>query len=228
MNDQRVPKPQRRETSSLIDALTRDLPNPSESASWPARFVLVWALAIASYIVSAFVIVASWPDRASLPSNLFDARFLTTSALWLVAFATCARICYLYAMPFSKLQTTKAFAFGAVLLLGIVTLAGEPIVAFLGDFPHELAFNQGPCGFFILLTGVVTGAFVLTTMRRAAASRLSASGAWTLAASGCLSSFFMHLICRHESPAHILLWHVLPIVLIVGLGMKLASVILRD
>lgn len=216
-----------KKTFKLIDQLVADLDRPSPTRHWGRRQLLNWFLSAGVLGAVTWFLAWQWPDRARLPSEILNLHFLGLSLLWLCAFFVCARGAYVASWPGAPGRALLApgLATGVALLFAIFTLPDD--LALGASFVRELDPTRGPCGMFIALSGLTTGAFVLVSFRRAATARPWTAGLTLLAASGCLSSFFMNLICRYETPAHALLWHVLPILVIAGVGTWIGERILR-
>ncbi len=216
------------DTNHLIESLVADLPNRSESKNWTLSYWSRWALAATVIGGVTWLASSQVPDLIRLPNDVWSPGFLARSGLWLGAFFVCARISFLLAIPLSKIKFARHFAALTAVGLAVTTAALAGTDGIFAEVPIELDMGKGPCGFFIALTGIIAGTFLLRSMRRAAPESASVSGAWTLAAAGCMSSFFMNLVCRHENPAHVLIWHMLPILILIILGTQLANKILTQ
>jgi len=214
-----------RETGSLIDSLVKDLPNPSESKNWRGRYWKNWSVAF--LVIGGITLAAALqlPDFIRLPGE-FTPGFLLRSGLWLGVFLICAHISYLWSVPLSNLRLP--FYAAATLGIGLIgaTWGMASPEGIFAEWSRELHFGQGPCGFFIALTGGVSGILLLRAMKRGVTGSAQAAGFWTLAAGGCLSSFFMNLVCRHENPSHVLIWHTIPIATLTIIGLVIANKVL--
>lgn len=214
-------------TEDLILSLTKDLSRPSESFEWPRRYLLYWMLSFSICGIVAIVLALLWPDRAFLPSDPLSLRFLLNSSLWLALFAVTARLSFTISYPLAHVRRWQTMALVVLGLLAATILSAPGIQYFAADLQSQLAWSQGPCGVYIAFTGLICGSALLLSLRRALPQGRAKAGAWTLLAAGSLSSFFMQLLCRHETPAHVLLWHVLPILLLATLGLGLGAKVLK-
>jgi hypothetical protein len=213
-------------TEQLIDSLVGDLGNASESINFRRTYWLSWGGAVIWCALLTAFLCWQWPLLARLPTGVWSFRFDSLSILWFAAFIALARITFLSSIPLANSRNAKIVFFSLFGALAFLVLSHESLSSLVSEIPGELDLGRGPCGFLILLTGVFTGGFLLSSLRRGVAAEPSHSGAWALATAGCLSSFFMQLICRHENPAHVLLWHVLPIFILAFAGSKLATWVL--
>lgn len=212
-----------KKTEDMIEHLVGDLARPTEARGWRARLAGLWLIAVASVGGLTLWAKLSFPDRIRLPDDLSGAQFVARGLLLLTLFAVCAHASYLASLPAPNLRRVRVWAAALIGALGLVlALATEPF-AFINHVMIELDGSQGPCGVFIALTGALAGGLILKSFRRAFPGEAGAAGFWTLAAAGVLSSFFMQLVCRHETSAHVLIWHALPVVLIAYLGRHLAA-----
>jgi hypothetical protein len=213
-------------TADLISSLVTDLPQPSEARKWRSSYFIGWLAVFALLAVATYTVAYFWPSMAHLPTNTFDSHFVMISSLWMVAFLFCARVSFLKSIPLSDTKAVRYFFAAVVALLGVAIFGGESPLQVVQEFPGEMALWRAPCGFFILLTGLGAGSLFVLAARRAAPTRASNFGAWMLASAGCLSSFCMTMICRHENPGHVLIWHIVPVFALAILGMKLGEAIL--
>ena len=215
-------------TPNLIAELTTDLSRPSETKSLQTAYWIRWMGAFVAFAIATLFMCWMWPDRARLPQNTVETHFLLSALLWLGTSVVAARLAYLSIVPLSKRDAMTGALGGMALALGVVTFSPVNATDFGAQLAGELELYKGPCGLYIGVTGLIAGTLLLQVMRRGAADSKRVSGIWTLAAAGSLGSFFMHLICRHETPGHALIWHILPIFALIGLGAFIASRLLRD
>lgn len=204
----------------LIDRLVRDLPNHSPSRHWGRRYLAYWIFWSVLMGIVTYALHAAWPDWLRPPADLSDFGFLGKLALYGFAMIVFARLAYMQSIPclessrWRKLAVTTAL----VLLGGVLLLSPLDPRGLLAEVKAELDWAVGPCGFFIAITALVMGAAIRFGARRGFALDPRAQGAWTFAATASLASVSMEVLCRHESPTHMLLWHLVPLGSVVWLG----------
>lgn len=207
-------------SDALIERLVSDLPNASPSRHWGARYLIYWMVWFALVGLVTYLLHAAWPGWLRPPDDLLDPGFVGKLALYLTATVVFARFAYLQSIPCREYKHWRGFAVGTALVL----LGGVPLLSPLdprglwAEVNAELDWAVGPCGFFIAFTALAMGAAVRLGMRRGFAVDARSAGAWTFAATACLASVSMELLCRHESPTHMLIWHLVPLGLVVWLG----------
>ncbi len=215
-------------TSQLIKNLAAQVETPSESSRWRSYYVLTCLVTFT--LMGLVTLVAHFlkPDMVKFPENPFAFVYLAGAIMWLALFLILARLAFISAVPFAPAQRLRPIFVAVIAALAALVLAQETLVQIVSSVGSEFDWSRGPCGIFIFSLGLCCGSISLISFGRAASINKRKSGALTLAASGAAASFFMHLICRFENGAHVLLWHVLPILLITLLGAASAALLIRE
>jgi hypothetical protein len=198
----------------LIQKLAKDLPHRSETRGWTGRFWISWAACFLLTALVTWYTAYRWPQRSYLPSDLADPMFWGEALIWALASVASAMCAYQASFPVWPKSQAKTFAGSLIFALFAYTLAKGGA----GSFASEIGADRGDCGIFILLFGSLSAIWMVSVMRKAAPTRLVEAGAWAAASSGCIGGTFMHLVCRQENVAHLLVWHFAPIALLVGAG----------
>jgi hypothetical protein len=221
-------KPENRKSSTaLIAELTGDLQNSSTARDWFTQYWFSWISCFSFIAILTYVAAAFFPNDIHLPQNLKSASFWSENAMWLFLSVTSAMVGYLSAQPVrsSRLFLRMAYAISLLLIVGLLTRESPSSMA--DAFGAEMHWHRGPCGFFILATGIISAFWMSFILRRAAPTSLSFTGLWVAVSIGSLGSMFMHLVCTHESTAHEILWHISPLLLLAILGASLSPKVLR-
>jgi hypothetical protein len=200
--------------SNLIQNLSKDLSNPSETSGWTGRFWISWVVCFLLVGAATLYTTYRWPYRAYFPADLNQPMFWIESVFWILASISAAICAYQSSFPIWPKNQAKVFTGGLIAALTVYTLSKGGA----GSFSSELGLERGGCGIFIFLFGAISAGWMVTVIRKAAPTRLVEAGAWSAASTGCLGATFMHMVCPHENVAHLLLWHFVPIVLLVGIG----------
>lgn len=212
------------DTSSLIHQLASRLGEPSESLNWNANYWFSWMSCVFVMAILTYLAAAFFPGDIHLPQNLKNASYWIESSLWL----SLAFLAALLTSSFSRLGALSRWKprLAAFVMLALVTtiLVNISPNAFASQIYEELHWLQGPCGFFILITGFVSALWMFYIVKKGAPVNLVKTSAWASVSVGALGSFFMHLVCTHENSAHTFIWHVAPLFLLtlmcVGVGQK--------
>ena len=213
-------------TEDLITSLSGDLAAPSTSRNWFSQFWFSWISCFCLFSILTYLAAAFLPEEIHLPMDLKNPSFWLRNAFWFAFSVLSALIAYQSSIP-GKLKpvVTKLGIAAGVAALGILFTESAPW-QFLDEL-QALNIKQGPCGLFILLTSLSASMWIFYILRRAAPTQLGFTGAWTAASIGSLSSFFMNLVCTHESSQHVFVWHLLPVFLLIAMGMQLGKSFLR-
>ncbi len=206
----------KKDTDLLILELAREAGSVGEARNWPSNYWFSWIGCLSLMALLTYLAAALLPAYIHLPTNLKSVGFWLDAGMWFVLAALGARIAYLSSMPgFSKPALERA----AVILFGILMASlvfRSTPSAYAEGLQEELHWLRGPCGFFILVTGALSASWMFFVIRRAAPLELQKTTAWAAVSTGALGSMFMHLVCTHEDPVHVFLWHVVPLFLLIG------------
>lgn len=213
-----------KDTSRLIHHLASHLNEPSESINWNTNYWFSWLSCISVMAILTYLAAAFLPNDIHLPQNLKSVSFWAESALWLSLGFLAAKVTSSYARPNVFNRWSPKLAIGVFAAL-IATIGFNVIPsAFASEVRTELHWMQGPCGFFIVFTGLVSALWMFYVVKKAAPVDLMKTSIWAAISVGSLGSFFMHLVCTHESAVHTFLWHVSPLFLLTflcfGIGQK--------
>ena len=208
-------------TDSVITSLVNDLPNPTPAKDWFTNYWFSWISCFSLIALLTYFAAAMLPNDIHLPQNLGSFSFWLETGLWFTLSFVSALIGYHSAHP--GRGSSKLLRMGIVTAFLLISslMFRETPATFANEFSNEVHWHRGPCGIFILSTGIVSAMWMFFVLRRAAPTRLSFTGMWVAVSVGSLGSMFMHLVCTHESSAHDILWHVSPLIL---LGMLSAAV----
>jgi hypothetical protein len=220
---------ERTRAQALAKRLASELDQPSPTKNWGVRYWLGAAVWFVLMGVATFLTARTWPDLAYVPHNLIEPRFATEVVLWFVLAAVCAKLTYqssfpVWASPMHKILKRVA----AVLALGLIgsALSRVPADGLASEVTHQLNWSVGACGFFILIFGVCSATWMALTVRKAAPVSLVETGAWSAALAASASVMYMHLVCRHDTMSHIIIWHMVPAVILISLGVVTARKVL--
>jgi hypothetical protein len=208
-----------------VDERIRDLvedARPVRRLPPPARRFPRWAAAAALCLAAGVALHGTRPDLAFVA---LDPAFLFPALAALAAASLAAAAALVISVPgHPSSRAAGALAAGAVAVWLLGLASG---VAF-GTGPAR--WDPGPgagCVLDLATMGLIPGAILFVMAFRAAPLRRAWVGwllAVALASSGSLATA---LTCRNDSPAHVLVWHFLPVLAAGALGAAAGRWVLR-
>jgi hypothetical protein len=186
----------------------RVLPAPS------VRFAR-WALAMVAFVALGVVMIGLRPDVSSaIGDPAFIVRLLTTvlAALLAAASAFAMSVPGAERSPIQHLLPLAALSAWAVFLLVLLTGGGNPSQRLLA-WPINW-----PCGVKITGLAIVPGCALFAMLRRAAPLRPTWNAVLAALAAAALGAAATQFSCPVDDPAHQLVGHVLPVVILSILG----------
>jgi len=212
---------------ALINQLVKDLPNDSESKNWDKKFWIVWFFFFFLTAVLTYASSLLFPQDIYLPHDLKNAQFWTEITIWLLLSLASLRLTYLSALPGANTTDTRNFCISMAALISVAILFHTSFTSLYLDFLTELNMSQGPCGIFILTIGAIWTFALASMVRKAAPTNLSLTAVSLTLSTGAATTMFMHLFCRHESSSHIIMWHLIPLILLVFITHNISPKIMR-
>lgn len=205
-------------TEDLIQKLSGDLKNPSESKHWFARYWSVWVLCIIILTAITYAVSLLAPEEVHVPENLGSSIFRMEVFMWFGIAVLASTVAYLSSIPrkSNSFLIPGVYAAMAALIISLITRLN--FAAFLQDFNFEMQLWRGPCGFFIAITGTVATLTMYSVMRRAAPTQLQKTATWSALSIGAFAAMLMHTVCTHDSSTHVFLWHILPMTMMIILA----------
>ena len=203
-------------TNDLITELCGDLKNPSESKNWFVRYWSIWTLFAFILTALTYGISVLTPQEAHLPDNLGSPVFKMEVLIWLGIAILASTVAYLSSVP----HKTNVFIIPGA-YVAMAALAASVAIRFdyshmVQDFGAELYIGRAGCGMFIATSAAISTWALFAVMRRAAAPlHVQKTATWAALSLGAFSAMLMHTVCIHVSSAHVILWHALPMSLVI-------------
>jgi len=200
-------------TDELIVQLARAA-GPVRPLPSPFRRLATWA-ALAVPITAIGVLVIH--PRADVTAALQDPRFLARAVATLATAVLAAASAFILSVPGierSPWQRAVPLLAGSVwtLILTAFLVGGQSPVARLVALP----FNP-PCIYQIVGFSVVPGVVLFAMLRRAAPLQATWSALLAALAAGALRAAGTQIICPVDDPAHQLVGHVLPVIVLTSI-----------
>ena len=204
-------------TEFLIHKLASDLP-PVRPLGRPVTRLAQWVLITAVLTCFSVFLSGSRPDIAAA---LFQPAFLLRTLLMLGIGAAAAFAALSFSIPGSTEKwPVVASIVGVTLFLGLLAFW----------LVSDNSFVPGPgklCLRNVLGVGIVTGAILCVMLRRAAPIKAGLVGLFASLGAASLANVGTQFICRHESPAHLLVWHIIPVAVLCGAGILAGRLLFR-
>ena len=200
-------------TDDLIVTLARNAAPVTRLASPAVRFARWAGLMFVLALVGVFLL-GPRPDVAdALRQPAYDARLLIT----LITAVLAGVAAFVLSVPGEHPKAQRIVPFVAAgawaALLGTFLIAGGNPVARVAAFPVNW-----PCGYKILGFSVIPGFTLFALLRRAAPLEPVLNAALAALAAAGLGAVATQLICPVDDPAHQLVGHVLPVVVLATVG----------
>lgn len=210
-------------TEQLIKQLVEE--GAQEALPHPMKQTIKWLLVALLYLggVSLF-----FGFRADIAVQLSTVS-IDLELLFLLAMAVSAALAaFCLSRPDGhQMPWIKYIPFAFLLPWAITAFAGSAGDLQLANILHEMTLNQFGCPWHILLFSVPPGIVMFLALRKGATIRCCWAGlmaAWSVSA---FAYMLMRLFEQNDDPAHLLVWHVFPIVLICIAGMMIGKFALR-
>lgn len=210
-------------TDQLIASLAADL-TPGRPLPAPLARLAIWMILA---LGTAAVGVVLLGPRADLPEAVRSAVFLSRLGMTLLAGLLAASAALVLAVPGAERSALQRAApwlavAGWLLMLGAPVLAGDAAASRLAD-----DFEWACAGRIAALAVVPAGALYLM-LRRAAPLRAGWAGSMSALGAAAVGAAGVQCVCPVNSPAHLLVAHALPVLIIGVAGILVGRLTLHD
>lgn len=211
-------------TNDVINKLVDHLEpvNPIKPWAWFVGWIIFGVMALALLLQITGV-------RPDLLDKTEQWWFAAESLLIIILSLSCAQIVLKLGIPGNKpktfLRRIPVMALMAWLAGSVIRMGGQALdVGAMALVPDAHA----ACAFFLWGVGAVVALPLFLFLRRAAPVHTSTAGALAVLSGAAFAAAGVQLFCQHETPAHIIAWHILPIVISMPLGLWIAKFIFSD
>lgn len=189
----------------------------------PLKVLGAWAAMLLLYIVGVFLY---FPIRPDFLETLKTMPFLGQLGLAIVMVVSAAVSASYLALPDSNQKPWIRFLplLPFILLIGMLSMA----VAALGKagLAGCLDMQQMACAKTVLLFSVLPSVLMVYTIQKAAPIHYFWAASMAGLAGSGIGYVLLLLIEPHENPAHLLIWHFLPVLLTTMVAMSLGKFVL--
>lgn len=199
--------------TELIKNLANSLKPKTPIESTP-RLLLRWSL----ICLTCLVVGVSWLGfREDLFRETLDPRYILSNTLIALGTLGAATASLTWSVPgrsLGKLKTVLCFA-PHILWMGMVSL---DFVLRPESSTHTSSFG-GLCASEIFLFALIPALLLFGVVKRGAVLSKEKTGLAVVLASSGVGALAVQFTCHNNSPVHLLLWHVLPVVTFGALGL---------
>lgn len=202
-------------TDDLIVELARRA-SPVTPLAPPAVRCARWAGAMVALSVAGVLLLGPRADLAhALAQPAYAARLVTTVLTAVLASLAAFALSVPNAdrSPLQQILPYLAFASWVLLLTVLLVSGGQPVTRLLA-FPVNW-----PCGYKILGFSLIPAIALFVLLGRAAPLQITQNAALAALAATTLGAVATQLICPVDDPAHQLVGHVLPVVVLAVIGL---------
>lgn len=209
-------------TDQLIDKLVAE--GAQKPLPHPIKQVLFWLMGTLIYLAAFCLFVGFRDDIAAKfaePLYIIELVFMSLAALSAAWAAVCLSRPDCCQMPWIKyIPFVFLVLWAAVAFLGFKNLSGSEIV-------HMAALRQFDCPWHILLFSLPPGIALFLLIRIGAPIQLCWAGIMAALSVTAFAYVCMRLVEMNDNPAHLLVWHALPVMIISIVGMLAGKYTLR-
>lgn len=185
---------------------------PVRRIAHPVISLLRWMLVA---VVCLGVGILALGPRPDLEAAFQNPTSLVVGLLTLALGASAAFSAFTMSVPGMDRRWLRAVP-AVILSLGIVVLAFSAVAV---ENPH--AGLGIVCVARIFALAALPNALLLTMLRKSAALHAGTAGVFATLSAAALGTFGVQLVCVHDDPLHILVWHFVPMMFLCGAGFLL-------
>jgi len=208
------------ETNELIRRLSRDVPPVRRLLPWNARFSMWLAFAL-SWAALGVTWVGWRPDRGKA---LADPHFLVLGGLMLATAILSGLTAFRLSVPGVESSRWHRWLPGATAIAWIGILIVELWLAY-----HQQGLaaldpgNKHRCVYVFAGLGLGPGLGMALMIRQAASLEKRWNGMFLALASASVAALGVSFFCTFEQPAHVLVYHIMPVVVFTLAGFWLGD-----
>lgn len=205
--------------SKMIDEGARKpLPHPIHQTK-------MWLLGTFVYLGVLALFIGIRGDIADQLSNVFIDLELVL-LLGMAVSAAMAAFCLSRPDGHQK-PWIKHVPFGFLVAWAITFFAGSAGDLQFADILHSMTLNQFACPWHIAVLSIPPGIAMFLVLRKGVTIRCCWAGTMATLSVTAFAYMLMRLVEQNDDPAHLLVWHALPILLLCIAGMMIGKLALR-
>lgn len=207
----------------LIQSLSKDLEPVSPPKPLLVR-VIQW---LAPAVLCGLIGFMTLGLNEAIFANMHSIQFMAENILLLVAGILLAAAAFMTAIPgYNSKMVLLLLAAGLAIWGGIFALSGGQTSA--AEFSAEAANHTGIlCTFDVILLTAIPGIIAFALLKKHAATNLGYSGALVVLATASIAAASSRFLCHIMDPAHLIIWHFLPVILMGIFGILLGRWLLK-
>jgi hypothetical protein len=211
-------------TNDFIKQLSSDV-KPVKRLASPGKRFFIWFLAS---FFSISLGISLMGIRSDFSQALMNPRFvLETLAILAIAILAAAGA-FMMSVPGMGSRPIIRWLLIIPSIAWPLSLAYRLYTIYSQANSFAFIFDYGfGCIRDIFLLGILPGSFLFFMLKTAAPLRLSWTGALATLSAAAIAAVGVQFTCSADSPVHIFLWHVLPVIVIGVAGIGLGKHLLR-
>ena len=211
-------------TDDFIKQLSSDV-KPVKRLASPGKRFFIWFLAS---FFSISLGISLMGIRSDFSQALINPRFvLETLAILAIAILAAAGA-FMMSVPGMGSRPIIRWLLIIPSIAWLLSLVFRLYTIYSQANSFAFIFDYGfGCIRDIFLLGILPGSFLFFMLKAAAPLRLSWTGALATLSAAAIAAVGVQFTCSVDSPVHIFLWHVLPVIVIGVTGIALGKYLLR-
>jgi len=210
-------------TEDLIQQLVNE--GPQKPMPHPMRQTMVWLLGMLVYLILITMYIGFRPD---INQKLGEISYTFEFILLLGLGITSALSAFCLSRPDGhQMPWLKFVPFGFLLVWIITAFSGMSEQINLENLAHSMALNHFDCPSYIAIFSIPPGMALFFLVRMGVTTQCYWAGSMATLSVTSFGYLLMRLIEPNDNPAHLIVWHALPIMLICMLGMIIGRLVLK-
>lgn len=217
-------KHSKQNTEDLISSLSEDL-EPTKSKRCPKKLFLFWLISIIGYILALIVFIGIRPDISITITNKFflvEVILLSITSIFSAAMAVCFSYPDCYQQHKNRLVPIILFIIFNVYLFWQLLFPADFYIKAQDSGMHTLECAQD-----IAIFSIIPIVFMLYVIKLGATTQSLYATLYASIASVCVSYLVLRFIEANENIYHIIIWHYIPMVLVIFAGIIIGKKLLR-
>ncbi len=211
-------------TDDFIEQLSNDV-KPVKRLASPVKRFLTWFLAS---FFSISIGISLMGIRSDFNQVLMNPRFVLETLVILAIAILAAAGAFMMSVPGVERKPIMRWLIIIPSIAWPLSLAYRLYIIYSQTNSFAFIIDYGfDCLRDIFILGIIPGSFLFFMLKAAAPLRLSWTGALATLSAAAIAAVGIQFTCNVDTPVHIFLWHVLPVVMIGMTGIALGKRLLR-
>lgn len=206
--------------NQLVQHLTTDI-SPVKQAPHPLRISLSWVGVVLAYLIVLLTLKGLRPDfYQAMQHSLYVAELIALTVLFLTSAFSAALLSFPDLHQHRRWVLAPLPALAAFLIILIMSWRAD-------SPPSPQPVHSFQCTLAIFQCSVLPGLAILLTMRRLASTHAKSAGAMACITAFCAGAIWLRLCEQNNSISHVVIYHYLPMIMVLWLGTLLGQRFLK-